>query len=298
MRRVVMRAVAAVSLALALMQAQPTGLLAAVGEDSVEFQDGAGNVVQSFTPGQTAAFYVKDDSLTTLGACTATWASLPAEIPAGALLNLATGQPHPGVYSLSEGCGYDQASPANTPFKLGSGQTATVDGVPTLVTCCLNSPDQFALLTDAGTSSTVQLAFEFDSADSYGAASNRIRVFSASDPTGEWVAIAEVAGEADASASPTSTLYLGQVALISSAAAVQAGDGAVWVQPGDTLTVVYYEADGVTQIASDTAAVQAAPVPGLGGLALAVLAGLFVVALTWRLLGRCKGGSLTAPTRR
>ena len=77
MRRVVMRAVTAVSLALALMQAQPSGLLAAVGEDSVEFQDGAGNIVQSFTPGQTAAFYVKDDSLTTVGACTATWV-LPA----------------------------------------------------------------------------------------------------------------------------------------------------------------------------------------------------------------------------
>ncbi|MCH8206590.1 MAG: hypothetical protein IH956_06250 [Chloroflexi bacterium] len=286
MRRLVMRAVAAVSLTLMLIPAQRSGLLAAVEEDSVEFQDGAGNVVQSFAPGQTAALYVKDAGLTTLGTCTATWTALPAKVPAGALLSLATGQPHPEVYSLSEGCGYDQASPANTPFRLQPAQTATVDGVPTLVTCCLNSADEIALFTDADATNTVQFTFEFDRRDSYAAASHRVRVFSDSDPGGEWLAIAEVAGEADASASPTSALYLGQVTLNSNAASTQAEDGAVWVQPGDTVSVVYYEADGATEISSATATVKAAPVPGLGGLALAALAGLFVAALTWRLVTR------------
>ena len=284
MRRVVMRAVAAVSLTLMLIPAQRSGLLAPVEDDSVEFQDGAGNAVQSFTPGQTAALYVKDAGLTTLGTCTATWTALPAKVSAGALLSLATGQPHPEVYSLNEVCGYDQASPANTPLKLQPAQTATVDGVPTLVTCCLNSPDEIALFTDADATSTVQFTFEFDRRDSYDAASHRLRVFSDSDPTGEWVAIAEVAGEADASASPTSALFLGQVTLSASAGAAQAGDEAIWVQPGDTVSVVYYEADGATEISSDTAAVKAALVPGLGGLALAVLAGLFVAALTLRLV--------------
>jgi len=38
---------------------------AAVAEGSIEFQDGSGYVVQFFTPGQTASFYVKDTGLTT-----------------------------------------------------------------------------------------------------------------------------------------------------------------------------------------------------------------------------------------
>jgi hypothetical protein len=134
--------------------------------------------------------------------------------------------------------------------------------VPTLVTCCLSSPDEIALFTDADATSTVQLVFEFDHRDSYGVASHRVRVFSDSDSGGEWLAVAEVASEIDASASPTSSLYLGQVTLSSNAASTLTGDGAVWVQPGDTVSVVYYDADGVTEISSSTAAVQAAPSPG------------------------------------
>lgn len=286
MRRLVMRAVAAVSLTLIFVSAPRPGLSALVEEDSVEFQDGAGNVVQSFTPGQTAALYVKDAGLTTLGTYTATWAALPAKVPAGALLSLATGQPHPEVYSVSDGCAYDQASPANTPFKLRPAQTATVDGVSTLVTCCLSSPYEIALFIDADATSTVQLVFEFDRRDNYVATSHRVRVFSDSDSGGEWLAVAEVASEVDASASPTSSLYLGQVTLSSNAASSLTGDGAIWVQPGDTVGVVYYEADGVTEISSDTATVQAVPLPGLGGPALAVLAGFFVFALTLRLVAK------------
>lgn len=79
MRRLVMRAVAAVSLTLILVPAPRPVLSAPVEEDSVEFQDGAGNVVQSFTPGQTAALYVKDAGLTSLGTCTAMWTTLPAK---------------------------------------------------------------------------------------------------------------------------------------------------------------------------------------------------------------------------
>ena len=267
-----------------LVQAHGTGLWAEVGEDSVEFQDGSGNAVQSFTPGQTSSFYVKDTGLTTVGTCTATWTTLPAEVQAGVFLSLATGQPHPGVYGLNQGCDYDRAVPANTPFKLGSGQTAAVDGVPTLVTCRVGSPDQLALFTDADAGSMVQFTFNFDQRDSYATTTHRVRVFSESDPSGDWLSIAEVAGESDASASPTSALYLGQVSLSAIQASTQTGDGAVWVQPGDVVSVVYYEADGVTVVSSDTAQVQAAPVPGVTGLALAALAGLFAVALTWRLV--------------
>ena len=101
--------------------------------------------------------------------------------------------------------------------------------------------------------------------------SRRAKVTSTSDPQGEWVTIMEVAADdAQGTASATSQLFAGMVALSDDAAAsgtagwciagrvsfdtgngsgpcedesVGYADGGVWVQDGDTLTVTYYDED-------------------------------------------------------
>jgi hypothetical protein len=274
---------------------------AAVPENSIEFQDGAGNVVQSVSAGDTAIVYIRDSDLATVGTCTGTWTAIDATVTAGTRWSLATGSPRPVAYTLSEGCGYDRATSANTPLTLNPAPTATVNGVTKLVTCCENS-HEIALFNDANAGSTVRVDFYFDLVDAYSASNRRARVYSTSDPDGEWVGYSEVASEMDASANPTSDLFRGEVSLSGNPSASANGDGSVWVQNGDTLSATFYEADGANSIASDTATVYsptptvspaatstatpgpaATPVPAAGRLALILLGGSFALLLVWRL---------------
>ena len=102
-------------LVLAGLLASRTGsYLAAVPEGSIQFQDGAGNVRESFIPGDTALFYVRDAALSPSTTSVGTWSQVPAQVPAGSTWSLATGAPHQSVYSLSVGSAYDTSTPANT----------------------------------------------------------------------------------------------------------------------------------------------------------------------------------------
>ena len=112
---------------LVLSVAQISDADAAVPEGAVEFQDGAGNAVDSVESDEGLKVYVRDDSLNTTDSCTATWTELSSAIPANQLLNLSTGAPHSDDYSLDDGCAYDLETPANTPFALGSGELAEIE---------------------------------------------------------------------------------------------------------------------------------------------------------------------------
>ena len=157
---------------------------------------------------------------------------------------------------------------------------------------------EISLLNTADPGSQVQVSFYFRVANSYTANDHRVRVHSASDPDGEWVAISEVTSESDATASPTSDLFKGEVPLSGNNAASGSGDGAVWVQSGGMLTVTYYEADVVTVIASHQASIVSVPapsptpnasptpIPSVGPVALGVLAGALALFLWQRTRGR------------
>ena len=264
---------------------------AAVPEGAVEFQDGAGNAIDSVKSDARLSIYMRDKALNTLGTCTATWTELPVQVPANQLLSLSTGAPYSEVYSLNDGCAYDRDTPSNTPLNLVSGELAYVDDVPTLVGCCPDSTDQIALFTAADSGSTIEFDFNFDRIDSYDASAKRIRVFSDSDPSGEWIAIAEVASETDASPAPKSSLFLGEATLSPDPQTNQAGDATVWIKPGDEVTVGYYKEDGTTLISSDVVTVEAPPVPGVTGVGLAVLAGLLALAVAFRMLKRQRAWS-------
>ena len=49
------------------------------------------------------------------------------------------------------------------------------------------------------------------------------------------------------------------------------------------MTVGYYKEDGTTLISSDVVTVEAPPVPGVTGVGLAVLAGLLIAAVAFRM---------------
>lgn len=272
---------------------------AAVPGGAVEFQDGAGNAVDSVKPDQRLKIYVRHESLNTLGSCTATWTELSSTIPANQLLNLSTGAPYSDEYSLDEGCAYDLETPANTPFALGPDERAEIelpedaplDYAEALVVCCPDT-DQMQMQFEVDMGSTLIFEFNFNRVDSYAASAQRVRVFSESDTSGEWIAISEVASETDSTPAPKSGLFLGETTLSPDTQTNQAGDATVWVQPGDEVTVGYYEEDGATLISSDAVMVEAPPVPGITGVGLAVLAGLLAAAAAFRILRSGRARSL------
>ena len=100
------------------------------------------------------------------GSCTATWTAIEAEVEAGKAWNVATGAPHPAVYTLSQGCVYDAATPANTPIVLPPSEmlpwAVLVDGVPIFVTNYNPSTGEIQLVTDAGVGARVEIEFFFE----------------------------------------------------------------------------------------------------------------------------------------
>ena len=90
----------------------------------------------------------------------------------------------------------------------------------------------------------VSVTFSYHSADTWAGTDTSLRrakVSSTSDLDGEWVTISEVNSLTDTTASSTSRLFLGTVALSSDAGSQGAGGPGVWVQDGDDLTVTYYD---------------------------------------------------------
>jgi hypothetical protein len=246
-------------------------------ERMVEFQDGNGSAVVSVESGATAVFYVSDPGLSTVWPGSATWTEIPASVPANSWWSLATGAPHPGVFSILAD-GYSTSSPALTP--LSSVPAASADGLPWLISALDADAGKFALLNDVEAPSTVLVSFDFDIADQHSADERRVKVASGSDPEGEWLSLSEVVSGSDASPSPTSHLFRGEVLLSVEAASVGEGDGAVRVQPGDTVIVTYYEHGGLEVQSSHEVAVgfSGVDLPVGGSLALLAMAIGYVAA--------------------
>ena len=273
--------------------AHGVGPTAAAAEVSVEFQDGAGNTVQSFSPGDSAAFYISGAGLGTLETSTATWTEISAPVPRFTVWDLATGQPEAAAFALSAGSGYDTTTPASTP--LYSAPTVYVTGSPDPASLndCNALTGEFSLAFDVSASSTLQVEFPFYVLDSYPAAQHRARVTSTSDAVGEWVPIGAVVSVSGIGVCPVTGLYptpglfSGQVLLSDDAATAGDGDGTVWVRPGDVLAVTHYGSDGSTPVGAHQVDVVAAgpgliALPATGRLFLGLLAVVFALAMAWR----------------
>jgi hypothetical protein len=218
-----------------------------VAEGEVKFEK------DTYSAGETAVFFIRDSGLNSMESCTATWTNIPTIVGAGQSWNLATGEPHPSVYSLNLGCAYDTSTPSNTPLALPPPPTVKVDGVGTLIGLdTING--SFAIPFKTNASSTVVAVFHFDVVNVYPASAQRVRVTSTSDSQGEWVSISEVASESGPIPSAVSGLFRGGVSISTDQTAQELDDGAVWVQHGDSLTVTYFEPDGITPLTEYTAA--------------------------------------------
>ena len=103
----------------------------------------------------------------------------------------------------------------------------------------------FSLANDVSANSTVEAVFHHHVVDAYAVADQRARVFSSSDPDGEWVGLDEIEAEEDQSPSSGSGLFRGIVSLSDESTYAGSGDHKVFVQPPETLTVEFYSAEAV-----------------------------------------------------
>ncbi len=222
----------------------PVEAVVTLAEDDVLWTDSAGNDVAHVAPDTTAHFYIKDLGLHVPKSGTSTWSGQGA-LP-GTVFSLPTGDIGvPGTTSTAtytlDAPGYNTTSPASTP--LSEKPTVKVGTADAFVISFDVDAGSFTMFLNPGTDKTTTATFSFHAADSYASSTQRAKVTGTSDPSGEWLDIAEVAfGSATVAA--TSATFLGTLQLSSSTEALSAGDGMVWVQDGDTLVVTYYDADG------------------------------------------------------
>ncbi len=198
-------------------------------------------------------FHVRDGSLGTIHSCVATWDGVRASYygPDADSFNLRTGAPESEVFSISDGCTFNEysrlvAEPAPEAFS---------DGVATLIS---NDPVNYAdtkqiqLYSDLNAGSRFEVRYYFHVVDRYPADSGRVKVASRSDPHGEWGELSEVTSETDSKPSAASDLYKGKMLVSRNADTKGPGDGSVWVPAGDRVRVVYFDEEGVLKATSDT----------------------------------------------
>jgi len=248
------------------------------GDNDIEWTDAAGAEKAFFKPGDTAIFFLQDADLPLAARSgTGTWTNLPSAVPGQALFDLASGETELGVGGTlqaanaavytSSTTGYDRTNPQNTP--LAEIPIVTVDGASVFELgyggLTATTAGTFTLFTNTAEGATVVANFKYHAQDVFGvdtdggtgadADKNRAKVTSGSDSGGEWIEISEVASVGVTTSDATSGIFRGQVDLSASADATQPGDGRVWIQDGDTLTVTFYGTDHVTAVGSATATV-------------------------------------------
>ena len=251
-----------------------------IPESSVAFQ-GA-----SYSFGETASFIVVDEDLSRPASCTASWGPISQTVFPSEWWNLSTGEPEPHVFFLDEGCSYDVLEPKKTPLRLDPVPQVKINGASVFVSVDAEA-GSFAVSTRVNASSTLSAVFYFDAPDIYLPMDGLIVVSSSSDAEGEPAGLREVAGENEDVASPDSGIFLGQVDLSNNPDALANGDGAVYVQGGDVLTVRYMDGGG-EQIAAAQTTVQGVsptptPIPAAGTVASVALALSLAAILAWKL---------------
>ncbi len=242
---------------------------AEVEDEEVEFRDVAGNPVSTYSPGDTAFILLRDIRLATLGACTASWTNTVADVPRRTPWDLTTGAPVSESYvPPGDDCSYRRDAPASTPLTFPSVDWSVriTDANGNSSTYFVGPVDPqtgtFLLEQDIGAGSTIRVRFTFQEPvqDAYPSEAGLVKVSSDSDREGEWVAIAEVASETDPSPGEVSALFRGEV-LLSQDQEARNTPGAIWVRPGDQVTVEYVGAATGNGIPSDSAEVVAPPAP-------------------------------------
>ena len=229
------------------------GVGAVVPEGGMEFEK------DTFTSSEPAVFFIRNAVLQTTPRCLASWIELAAAAGEATVWNLISGEPEPAVHEVSgdpavldSACGYDPDDPSNTPLTGLDMQPSVEVYVPLLDNYLPYLSDAydpvagtFSLANNVSADSTVEAVFHHHVVDAYAVADQRARVFSSSDPDGEWVGLDEIEAEEDQSPSSGSGLFRGIVSLSDESTYAGSGDHKVFVQPPETLTVEFYSAEAV-----------------------------------------------------
>ena len=246
-------------------------------DGEVQWLDSSGDLVSFYKPGTevartTATFFLSDPALETVNETAGTWTNISRSVPSGEPFSLATGKTGPSAnltttaYSLAPGHSYSTTSPSSTP--LDGIPTVTVDGLTYTVISFGAGVGTFTLLNAVDAGSTVVATFRYHVQDVYPAnnaggtplpSENRARITGTSDSAGECVAINEVDGLGSANASSTSRVFRGSIHLSSDPLFAGPGDGKLWVQDSEAITVSYYQSDHATVIAATTATIDGSP---------------------------------------
>ena len=185
-------------------------------------------------------------------------------------LNPSPRVPRTGIATTTDGTvngGNVAGTPIHKVSKFEVFNPGKTPATSTLTSQAVPAPENDLVKILGGTTGSyerVKITFTHHSQDVYKVDAQRARVVSTSDPDGEFVQIAEVASEGKDMPSPDSTVFLGTITLTGNAAKRGDGDGEVWVQHGDTLTVSYLDDEGdvveTDEITVDTEA------PAISGL--------------------------------
>jgi translation initiation factor IF-1 len=224
-----------------------------VAENEVEWAASNGDDITSIEPDSTGVILIRDDALETTKSGTAVFGgnvtiSKFFDIPNGKHGAAAPGSAATSFVLIASD--YSTTSPSTTP--LTGNPTAIVGAASSFVVGFNASAGTFTLLVAANTTTTATFGYHTrDIWSGTDTTSRRAKVISDSDPAGEWLTISEVASASDPAPNASSRLFRGEVILSSNAAIKGTDNDGVWVQPGDTVTVSYYDSAG-NIIDSDT----------------------------------------------
>ena len=99
--------------------------------------------------------------------CVASWTAIGTAMAKGDWFSVATGEPDPATFALSDGCAYDSGDPSNTPLLPrddGQAWVAEVDGISVPVRNFEPGSGLLSLENAVDLGSTVELPFYFDAA--------------------------------------------------------------------------------------------------------------------------------------
>ena len=240
-----------------------------VEEDEVEWTMANGDALAFVKADATYDFYIEDDALETTSTEAVHFHDHAASSTVFNVADRTTDQTaNPRVEAPSTS-GYNRDNPGATPW--------VTDALP-IVRVGGNRVSAFTVNEDTGvvtlndpTAETVSITFSYHTQNVYGdgvseaepggetsETTGRARVSSTSDSGGELVEISEAIGVGNPSASPISKIFHGSVVLSSDASKAGSGDGEVWIEDGDTVTVDYLDKDGEL-IDSDTVTADTVP---------------------------------------
>jgi hypothetical protein len=276
--------VAAIAAGPAFFRAQPVfAAPVTVAADDVEWAAANGDAITAARPSSTVVFFINDtgNKLERQKTGSATWAGLAASqggfsgdtfTVTGSVLDkslapLLVASTSFAFLENDTTTPYNKTTPASTPLVDGS-VSILVNNFGGVTAFASTTAGTFFLSTDTAGAATVKATFKYHIVDSWATTTDdrRALVSSTSDTQGEYVVISEVTAVGTTTASPDKGIFRGSVFITSDPAKQGSGDGEVWAEDGDTLTVAYLDNDGVTVVDSDTVTVDA-ELPSITNLA-------------------------------